>query len=116
MVLATVVLTATSCSKDEPTPAEARHDRLEHRLSSTFSDDQVTCILGQLDPSTILALDRTTTLAPGSALDQYSDATRACVADPTSTTVRAEPDTTGPDRTSPDTTGTGPTGATSAPG
>lgn len=84
--LVALSLATGACSKDEPTPAEARRNRLETRLEASFSDTQATCILGKLDETTISALDRTATLAPGRALDRYSEAVRACVADPATTT------------------------------
>lgn len=89
LLLAALVVAASSsaaCSKDEPTPAEARRNRLETRLEASFSDAQVRCILAKLDDPTIQALDRTANLPPGAALNRYSDAVQACVADPATTT------------------------------
>ena len=77
-----------STPADKPSPAQARRNRLEKRLSATFTDAQVRCVLAKVKPATIVALDRQTAVAPGPALDDYSDATRACVANPTSTTTR----------------------------
>lgn len=85
-VLVAISLASSACSKPEPTPAEARRNRLETRLKTSFADAQSKCILGKLDEPTIAALDRTATLAPGQALDRYSEAVRDCVADPATTT------------------------------
>lgn len=74
------VLLAAGCSDPEPSPAEQRRDRLETRLRS-FSAAQASCILGRLDQTTLVALDRPTgTLGPA-AMDDYSEAVVACVTD-----------------------------------
>lgn len=76
-----------SCSGSEPSPAEARRDRIEQRLR-TFSEAQSTCILDRLQARTLVALDKTTGLEGDErAQADYSDAVVACVTDPAARTT-----------------------------
>ena len=80
------------CSKDAPTdPAEARLQRVEARLRSSFSARQARCILEQLDTPVVRALDQRADLTVDSpALKQYSAALQVCVnGDGASTTTRS---------------------------
>ena len=77
-----VVLAAGACSRSEPTPAEARRDRVETRLRTSFSDAQTRCILDRAQPDLLRALDRAADLDPKSGdLDEWSDVVVACVSD-----------------------------------
>ncbi len=81
-------LTIAGCSKPAPSPAQARKTRVEHRLRSSFSVAQSTCILDRLDPAALRAVDRTTKLAAQTKeLAAYSDAVANCVTDPTGKTT-----------------------------
>ena len=87
LVLA-AALTIAGCSKPAPSPAQARKARVEHRLRSSFSVAQSTCILDRLDPAALRAVDRTTTLAAQTKeLTTYSDAVASCVTDPAGETT-----------------------------
>lgn len=84
----TVAVTLASCSSSPPDPAQARLNRVEKRLRSTFTDAQAKCIVERSDPLVIQALDRTKDLEPGSdAMTAYSDTVATCVAGPASTTT-----------------------------
>lgn len=75
--LALVALGA--CSGKSQTPAERREARVRARIERSFSRSQTTCIMKVLDPPTIAALDRLTTLPKDSeALRIYSNALVAC--------------------------------------
>lgn len=79
-------LMVVSCSGLAPSPTQARRNRVEDRLRSSFSAAQTTCILDRLDPTSITAIDRTSALKSRSqALVTYSDAVANCVADPSGT-------------------------------
>ncbi|MCU1358101.1 MAG: hypothetical protein JWM89_3519 [Acidimicrobiales bacterium] len=94
------------CSKDTPTdPAEARLQRVEARLRSSFSARQARCILEQLDTPVVRALDQRADLTADSpALKQFSAALQVCVnGDGATTTTRSA-------GTAPASTTTGPGG------
>lgn len=77
-----VVLAAGACSGSEPTPAEARRDRVEARLRTSFSDAQARCILDRAQPDLLRALDRSADLDPEAGdLAEWSDLLVACIAD-----------------------------------
>ena len=87
LVLA-MALTVAGCADPAPDPAQARRNRVEDRLRSSFSVAQSTCILDRLDPAALRAVDRTATLQGDTeALASYSDAVASCVTDPTGTTT-----------------------------
>ncbi|CAN5635697.1 hypothetical protein BH10ACT1_BH10ACT1_26420 [soil metagenome] len=90
-----VALAVGACSGSDPSPAEARRDRIEQRLR-TFSEAQSTCILGRLEARTLLALDKTTGLqGDDRAQADYSDAVVTCVTDPEAgATTTSAPTTT----------------------
>lgn len=69
----------SGCASDPPTPAEQRRIDVEHRLEQTFSPAQSRCILKQLSPAALTALDRSGTVPAGDALVNYSNAVTACV-------------------------------------
>lgn len=82
----------------EPSPAEARDERVRERLEATFSGAQVDCILDAVDAPTRDALDATATLASDSdELAAYSEAVNACVTGATTTTSEAATTTAPPD-------------------
>jgi hypothetical protein len=80
---------ASGCSgSDEPTPAEARMERVEARLGASFSRAQARCILDRADAELLRALDRSGTLEPDApALAEWSDVLVGCVTDPDGTTT-----------------------------
>lgn len=81
LALASVSMTAVSCTSDPPSPAEQRVERMRDRLEVSFSDRQVDCILEALDADTLEALDQEEALASDSpALRTFSDALAFCVA------------------------------------
>ncbi len=83
-----VTLAAGACSGSEPTPAEARRDRVEARLRTSFSDAQARCILDRAQPDLLRALDRTAALDPKAGdLAEWSDLLVACVTEPDVTTT-----------------------------
>ncbi len=87
-LLLAAAFTIAGCSDPAPDPAQARRNRVEDRLRSSFSVAQSTCILDRLDPAALRAVDRTATLQGDTeALATYSDAVAACVRDPTGTTT-----------------------------
>lgn len=87
-------LVGGACTSD-PSPAEARDERVRERLEATFSGAQVDCILDAVDAPTREALDATATLAADSdELAAYSEAVNTCVTGATTTT--AAPTTTAP--------------------
>ena len=68
------------CTSDPKTPAQQREARVRERVAASFSRSQTTCIMGVLDPATLIALDRDATLKANSeALRIYSNAVVACV-------------------------------------
>ncbi len=67
------------CASDPPTPAEQRRIDVEHRLDQTFSPAQSRCIMKQLSPAALKALDGSGTVPAGDALVNYSNAVTACV-------------------------------------
>ncbi len=86
VVLILVSSGAAACSGSTPVdPATARRERVEARFRSTFSATQTRCILRDLGPSDLKALDRRNTLSGDSdVLKRYSAALSACVASPPS--------------------------------
>ena len=85
--VALLMVAAAGCSSDPPTEEEARRTRVEGRLSQTFSDVEVRCIIGRLDDATLLALDAETDLDPADdEMALYTEVLAACVTDPTGTT------------------------------
>lgn len=84
-----------ACSDPPPDPAQARQERVEKRLRSTFSAAQARCIIDRVDADVVRALDRTADLeADTEIMRSYSDAVAACVTDPTATTTTTSPATT----------------------
>ena len=97
-----LVLGAAACTRSEPTvdPAQARKERVEARLRSTFTDTQARCILTKVDTSVLRALDTKKALPADSAeLTEFSAALRTCVeggAGPSTTSASTpRPTTTG---------------------
>jgi len=83
-----VAVVASSCGGSDQSPAEARRDRVEDRLRSTFSGAQSACILERADADLLRALDRSRDLSPdAAALATWSDVLVACVTDPDGTTT-----------------------------
>jgi hypothetical protein len=95
-----LALVGAGCSEDEPTPEEARLQRVRERLERSFTEDQVTCMLDQLDDAVLASLDRGEGTQPsGPELEAFSQVATECVvgtdgrpgegddgSDPTSTT------------------------------
>ena len=105
-LVAAVALVAGCSDDEEPNPAQERLDRVEARLSESFSAAQTECILDQVEPATLRELDRKRDLEPGSEeLADYSDAVATCVSDPgaATTTTKAAAETS----EAPSTTATG---------
>jgi hypothetical protein len=99
-----LVLVVAGCADEKVDPAEARQERVERRLQGSFSDAQARCIVDRIDATVVRALDRTADLEPDSeAMQSYSDAVAACVADPdaTTTTTSATTSSTDPATTAP---------------
>lgn len=69
-----------ACGGSEQSPAEARRDRVEARLRTSFSAAQARCILDRADPDLLQALDRRRDLDPDApALADWSGVLVACV-------------------------------------
>lgn len=82
-----------ACASEPGTPAEIRRARVEARLQDTFTSSQASCILDDLDPTTIRALAGSADLTPSTAAaSQYADAVVRCVTGDTGdTTTTTEP-------------------------
>lgn len=86
-----------ACSGSDPTPAEARRDRVQARLRTSFSATQARCIIARADDSVLRALDRSADLSPTSkSMAEYSDLIVACVTDPDGTTTTSSTTTAAP--------------------
>lgn len=84
------LLAVTGCSEDEPDPVAERLDRLQGRLEQTFSRDQASCIVGELEPAEVQRLLASTDLpTDDGAFAAYSAAVRSCVVGAPTTTAAA---------------------------
>ena len=90
-LLLTVTVSLGACAGTEPTPEQARRDRVEARLRETFTKAQSSCILGLADDRVLTALDKEDDLAGDDAtMKAYTNAVIACVSgdeEPQSTTT-----------------------------
>src|SRR5690625_1973093 len=87
-VIVAFILIMTSllaCSSTEEDPAEQSRRRMTERLEETFSGDQASCVVGELDIETIDALlpdhDDDRDDDDDRALEAYSQAIRTCMLD-----------------------------------
>lgn len=102
---AMVLVSVVGCSDDPPTAEEARKDRIQDRLSQTFSDQQVRCIVDQLDDTVLQALDLGEALESDSdELGAYTEVVAVCVTDPNGTTTSSAPPPTTTTTEAPDAT------------
>jgi len=103
----TVTLGLGACSGSEKSPAEARRDRVQARLRTSFSAPQARCIITRADGDVMKALDRSTDLSPKSkVMTEYSDLIVACVTDPNGTTTTTASTTSAPSSVSATSTST----------
>lgn len=73
-------LALAACASEPPSPAQQHKASVEARLAATFSRTQARCVLDQLEPATLQALDRRADLpADSDELEAYSNAVIACV-------------------------------------
>jgi len=92
-----ITLGLGACSGSDKSPAEARRDRVQARLRTSFSAPQARCIITRADDDVMKALDRSTDLsATSKVMTEYSDLIVACVTDPNGTTTTSPASTTAP--------------------
>lgn len=133
IVASTLSIGLGSCGEDEPTPEEARLQRVEELFVAAYGEEDANCMLEQLDDETIAAFDGPGALPQGAALDDFTLIAQACIlgedgtipgADASSSTVPTEgstpagdpaatpdPDATPSPGAGGDTTTTAPTGS-----
>ena len=90
-LVAAALLVVAACAEEPTDPTEARRERVQARLEDTFSRQQATCILEQLDDEQLEAIDAAPPAEGSGAeaplpdledpevLEAYSNATVACV-------------------------------------
>lgn len=80
VLVVALVLGAGACSDDEPTPEEARLQRVEERLKLSFTDEQVECMIGQFSDDLLVALDGERKMPQaGGELDEFTSITQGCI-------------------------------------
>jgi len=102
-LVAVLAVGASACGDDDPTPEEARLQRVEDRLKASFTDEQVECMLEGFDDAVLASLDGTDTLPEDEAgFKQFQTVTQQCIlesgdspvttAAPEGTSPEAEPE------------------------
>ena len=89
--LACLVLVLVGCAKDEPTPEEARYNRVRERLERSFTDEQAGCMLDEFDENLLVALDAEGQVPAGPALEAFSAIAQTCVMNGEMTTTTVAP-------------------------
>ena len=93
LLVVALAVGAGACGEDDPTPEEARRQRVEERLKLSYTDEQVDCMLEQLSEGVLTSLDGKGNMPQGGAeLEEFSTVARACVIG-SGDTIPGTPDT-----------------------